>query len=340
MGSLPEATATLDATAVRKDYLRRHLVPLWLRPESALWYAHESFVVRQLLGTPMSRPTLEYACFDGTPTLVLLGGEFGLDFDVYSEVSWSRDSVHWQSFNDDYYNVSRGRQAAVDVTTPPRETFDVGLSWKQAHLEKAARLGLYGRLVEADPNQPLGMFGDATFATIWAPNLYWVDDLPLALGEMRRILQPGGALVTVLPDPAVLEPMLFNLADRTDPAWIRDIDRGRFANFSRQARTVDQWTALFADAGLSVDQHEWFIPKSVLYVHDIGFRPMFPVFMNMYETLRQHRPEDWRKLKEHWIETVYYFLAPLCDTEWMTRMGMENLYHAFRLTPRDAARKV
>lgn len=321
------------APGSRQDYLRRHLTPLWLRPESALWYAHESFVVRELLGAPMARPSLEFGCFDGTPTLVLLGGEFGTGFDVYSDVSWSRDSVHWQSLTDDYYNVSRTAGATVDVITTTTERIDVGLSWKQAHLEKAGRLGLYERLVEHDPNTAMTMFEDGSFETIWAPNLYWVDNLDVALSEMARVLRPGGRMVTVLPDPAVLEHMLSRFSGVADPGWIRDLDRGRTENFSRQARTRDAWTALFEKNGLAVTRHEWFIPLPVLQVHDIGFRPMFPVFMNMYETLRQHRPEDWRALKEHWIETVYYFLAPLCDLEWMERMGTSKVYHAFQVTP-------
>ncbi len=200
----------------RQDYLRRHLTSLWLRPESALWYAHEAFVVRKMLQTPMRGPSLEFGCFDGTPTFILLGGEFGLDFDVYSDVSWSRGSVHWQSLTDDYYNVSRAASSGIDIVTPAAEGFDVGLSWKAAHLEKAARLNLYGRLVEHDPNLPMPMFADASFETIWAPNLYWVDNLGVALAELRRILKPGGRLVTVLPDPSVLDHMLSRFASVTN----------------------------------------------------------------------------------------------------------------------------
>lgn len=282
----------------------------------------------------MERPSLEYACFDGTPTFILLGGEFGINFDVYSEVTWNRDSLHWQSFKDDYYNVSGGGKHDLDIKVRPAETFDVGLSWKTAHLEKAARLGLYGRLVEHDPARPMTMFADASFATIWAPNLYWVDDLATVLAELRRILEPGGRLVTVMPDPVTLDYMLARFGPTTDEAWIRDLDRGRSANIARQARTLDQWAATFDKAGLTLAQHERFIQRAVLQVYDVGFRPMFPVFMNMYNVLRQHRLDDWRYLKQHWIETVYYFLAPLCDTDWMDRQGMDSVYHAFRLTPR------
>lgn len=325
--------AAPTATGIRKDYLRRHLTPLWLRPESALWYAHEAQLVREMLGEPLTRPSLEFNCFDGTPTFVLLGGAFGIGFDVYSEVSWSADSHHWRSFTDDYYNVSGRSQEGIDIATRPAETIDVGLTGKQAHVDKAARLQLYDRLVQHDPNAPMTMFEDASFATIWAPNLYWVDELAGTLRELGRILKPGGRMVTVLPDPSVLEPMIYTVGDRIDPDWARDIDRGRHSNFSRQARTLEAWREIFAAAGLRIARHERFIPRVVLQTHDVGFRPMFPVFMRMYEALRQHRPEDWRGLKQHWIDTVYYFLAPLCETRWMDEMNMERVYHAFQLEP-------
>ena len=76
-----------------------------------------------------------------------------------------------------------------------------------------------------------------------------------------------------------------------------------------------------------------FIPTLVAQVYDIGLRPMFPVFMNIYETLRKHSHEDLLEIKEHWIETVYYFLAPLCETEWMDKMGMRKTWHIFELRP-------
>jgi SAM-dependent methyltransferase len=320
----------MTATEIRQDYLRRHLTPLWLRPESALWYAHESHLAREMLGTPMARPSLEFTCFDGTPTLVLLGGAYGPEFDVYSEVSWSPQSHHWHSLADDYYNVS-GRGGSIDVVTPPLERIDVGLTEKKAHLDKAARLNLYDHLVEHDPNRPLTMFADGSFATIWAPNLYWVDKLDVALNELRRVLAPDGRLVTVLPDISVLTPMLYSVAQKIDPGWARDIDRGRYSNFARQARTLDGWQSAFAAAGLRIARHERLIPRIVLQAHDVGFRPMFPVFMRIYDALRECHREEWRRVKQHWIDTVYYFLAPLCDTAWMDEMRMERVYHAFQL---------
>ena len=326
-------SSNVDVSATRKEYLRQFLVPFWLRPESALWYAHEAVLARAALGA-LRPPALEFGCMDAAPTFVMLGGGFDQGFDVYREVAWSEDSMHWQSLRDDYYNTSR--QAAVEpphILRRPAEGFEVGLSWKRAHLDKAARLGLHRRLVEHDPNQPLTMFEPETFATVWAPNLYWVDRIDVALRALRRVVRADGRFVTVLPDRSALDFLLYRFVDRADPQWIKDLDRGRYSNVSRQARTLEEWRQVLASAGWEIEEHVGFLPRLVLQVNDVGCRPMFPVLMHIYETLRQRCPEDWLQIKAHWIKTMLHFMEPLCETEWMERLQMEQVWHLFALRP-------
>lgn len=288
----------------------------------------------RFLGQPVQGPSLDLGCTDGVPTFVMLGGEFGLDFDVYTEVAWTKDLVHWSSLGDDYFNTFEIEGVrAPDVTTRPAGSFDVGLSWKRAHIEKASRLGVYRRLVECDPNRALTMFEDRSVATIWAPNLYWLDNIEGALSECARILRSDGRIVTAVPDVTQLDQMLYRFVDRTDGPWIRDLDRGRYENTARQARDLAQWVGLFGDSRLQVKRHECIIPALVGRVYDIGFRPMFPVLMHMYETLRECGQEKLTALKKHWIDTAYYFLAPLCDLDWMDRMNDGFLWHVFELEP-------
>ena len=72
------------------------------------------------------------------------------------------------------------------------------------------------------------------------------------------------------------------------------------------------------------------MPSLVGEIYDIGFRPMFPVLMNIYEKLKKSSTSDeFIELKEHWTETINHFLDPLCDTSWMYKM--EKLWHIFEL---------
>lgn len=315
----------------KKEYLRRLLCPFWLRPETAVWYAHEAFMARDYLGPSLRQPSLEFGCMEGTSTFVLLGGEFGMGFDVYSEVAWRPDSMTWKP-EDDYFNVTRAEgRSTIEISKAPDEQFEFGLSWKRAHLDKAGRLAIHQQLIEHDPNRPLTMFEDGRLATIWAPNLYWVDNLDGTLAEFHRVLAKDGHLVTVLPDSSALGYMLYNWADQTNAEWIKDLDRGRYANTSRQARSFTQWEEFFAVKGLAIVRHDMFLPKIVFQVNDIGFRPMFPVFMHIYEALSQHSPGELLSVKTQWIDTAFHFLAPLCETDWMERMQIPNVWHIFDL---------
>jgi SAM-dependent methyltransferase len=315
----------------RREYLRRLLGPMWLRPESALWYAHEAAVARDWLD-PLQSPSLELGCMEGVSTFVMLGGEFGLGFDVYRDVEWSDRSHRWGSLAEDYYDKLPASRD-VDILSRPQQRFDTGLAWKRSHVEKAARLGIHDTLVEHDPNEQLGMFEDGAFALVWGPNLYWIDRFEQMLGELRRIVRPDGRIVTVLPDRSALDHMLHRFADSTNPDWIANLDRGRHANISRQARTHEEWRELFSGAGLSVSRHEAFLPQVVFQVSDIGLRPLFPVLMNVYETLRAKSEDDLLRIKQHWIEVAEEFLGPLCDTEWMDAMAMPRVWSIFELRP-------
>jgi SAM-dependent methyltransferase len=316
----------------RSDYLRRLLVPFWLRPETPLWYAHEAYLVRRYLGERLRGPSLELGCMDGVSTFVMLGGEFGMDFDVYAATTWDDASHRFQSRAQDYFDTVKGVGEPIDIVRRPEDRFDVGLTWKAAHLAKAAQLGIHDELVEHDPNLGLEPFADERFATVWAPNLYWIDELAGLLGELRRVLRPEGRLLTVLPDASAPREMLYHLRDRAPAQWIDNLDRGRYGNISKQARELDEWHATFAAAGLDVLRHERFLPKPVFQFNDVGARPLFGVLLHIYELLKRSSPDDLREVKEHWIEVAFDFLAPLCDVEWM--QGMPELWHIFELGQR------
>jgi hypothetical protein len=267
---------------------------------------------------------------------VLLGGKFGPAFDVYREVQWDKDAHRRSTLQDDYFDVVRVDHQPIDIDTIPDDCFELGLDWKESHLLKARRLQVHQKLILCNPNHGLAVIPSSSMVTIWAPNLYWNENLTTVLHEFRRILRQDGRVITIAPDVAQLNHMLYRFAGQIDPDWLRDLDRGRYQNVSKQARSFAQWEAVMADCGLQISSHSMFIPALVGQVYDVGFRPMFSVFMNMYEKLQEHSPADLLALKQHWIETTYHFLAPFCDLEWMQTANMENLWHIFELRPKPA----
>ncbi|MDH3974316.1 MAG: hypothetical protein OEV42_08555 [Deltaproteobacteria bacterium] len=313
------------------EILRRLLVPLWLRPESAMWYAHMLYMAREFLGTDIEKPSLEFGCMDGVNTVVLLGGEFNETFDVYREVSWSRDSHKQSTLKDDYFNTVNKSVELVDIKKPPTTRFDFGVDWKDAHLVKSERMSVFNKLIKINTKKPQTKLESKSIRTIWAPNIYWTEDMTATLAELHRILHPEGRIITIAPDKKQLEFMFYRFADKSTSSWLKNLDRGRYENASRHARILSEWEKVFGEGGLRITRHEQFIPAIVAKVYDIGFRPMFPVFMNMYEKLLTHSDEELLDLKKHWIETAFHFFSPLCDTGWMENMKMENGWHIFEL---------
>ena len=311
------------------DIMQRLLVPLWLRPESAMWYAHMLHEARRML-KDFKHPAMEFGCMDGVNTFVLLGGEFEQSFDIFSEVKWDKSSHTRSTLKDDYFDTTGSLTKDKIIKKPHEGYFDLGLDWKKSHIKKAKRVNVFRDFILCDPNQPLDMISDAKFQTIWAPNLYWINNLLGLVQELYRILGDNGCIVTVVPGIEQLNHSWYRYADRADRKWLQDLDRGRYQNSKKTARTYDEWVSLFDSCNLKVLEHQRFLPALVGEIYDIGFRPMFPVFMNMYEKLKKSISLDqFLEIKQHWIDTVNHFLEPLCDTSWM--MKMDYLWHIIEL---------
>jgi len=318
----------------REEIFRRLLSPLWLRPESALWYAHMLFAAGEMLGPDLESPSMEFGCMDGVNTFVLLGGELGPGFDVFREVHWSKQS-HLDAPGVDYFDITRAIELTdADFVRRPNGQLDVGVDWKPSHLTKSARLGVYRRLELCVPGQGLPELPTAHVRTLWAPNIYWMKDLPQTLAELSRVLSPEGRIVTIAPDRRLLEHMWFPRVRRLDEGLARALDRGRYDNARHNARTREEWESEFAAAGLEVRQHRRFIPALVGETYDLGLRPMFPVFMNMYERLERASPGEWLAFKLGWIRHLAELLTPLCTGPLAEADDDSMLWHVFELIRR------
>jgi len=312
---------------------RRLLTALWLRPERALWDAHELFWAGQYLDKDFRQPSLEYGCTEGTPSFIMLGGVFGDSFDDYREVDWQKDSFkEHQMLKSDYFDsFNKDLHIDLDIVKQPDITFEYGLSWKNTHIQKAKRLNIYKHLILRPLGDPLPMFQDLYFETIFAPNLFWVEKKLLSqiCNELKRILRPNGRIITIFPDISQKECLLYDAGRKIDAKWMNDIDRGLHFNLTIHALSLKRWKEFFLEHKLKINRHDRFISDVVSQIYQIGMRPMFPVFMNMYEKLLACSKNDWIDVKKHWIDTAYHFLSPMCEHK------EKNVWHIFEVKHSD-----
>lgn len=300
-----------------------------------MWYAHELQAVGRLLGDTVESPSLEFGCLDGVNTFLLLGGEFDFAFDLYKNVNVRPDHL---ATTHDYFDAADVLPGAADLQVRPANGFDYALDYKATHLRKAAALGLYKQTILQGLDDPVSSLEAESLATIWAPMLFWVERtrITTVLRDFHRVLRTGGRIVTMLPDACIGAHLIQarGAVAGADDAWIREIDVGKHANFTRNSRSFQEWEDVFGQAGLVVTSHARFAPPLIVRIYDIGFRPMFPVFMKMYDALRQCSSAALLDVKRHWVETCGHFLKPLCEDSAADSALSEMTWHVFELRRR------
>jgi hypothetical protein len=295
------------------DIFKKLIVPYWLRPESALWYSHMIFNAKKYLGDIVESPSIDFGTMDGVNSLILMGGEFNFDFDIYGEVEWDTNSFKTFNGTHDYFNRIDENIVFPDLKNKPINQFCFGVDWKQSHIIKSTRLKVHKEFLLIDIENPFLNVKDRSIKTIWAPNIYWSPAIEKTLMELSRVLHPEGKIITIGPGSNQLSYMLTRFEGMLDPNWIADMDRGRSINSKRHSKSFLEWKSLFLKSGLDIKRSDGFISPLVAKTYDLGFRPMFPVFMQFYEKIKMHSLGDLIEVKQDWIDNITHFIHPLCQ---------------------------
>ena len=295
----------------------------WLRPETALW---RELDIRAMAPFAFESPSLDLGCGDGTFSFIRAGGRFDDRFDVFQTVD------HLDQFFDnvDVFDAYRPPTSAV-VAQPPRYEIDCGFDHKQNLLLKAGHLGLYRRLECGDAAAPLP-FSDGSFGSVFSNIVYWLDDPGLVIAEISRILRPGGRACLMLPNRTLPEFSFYNRlhleTGNPDWAFLEQLDRGRFADNIRHARSGATWEGMFQSAGLRVERHVSHLSKTVIQMWDIGLRPLFPALRRMAGAIPA---EELLPIKREWVAVLRHFLEPVAAMDNELGQGAEPAFLCYCL---------
>lgn len=295
----------------------------WLRPETALW---RELDIHAMANFNFNSPSLDLGCGDGIFSFIRAGGCFSQDFDAFHSVS---------DLNKFFENVdvfdSFERELSPTLNREPRYKIDCAFDQKEKLLKKASSLNLYNKFLLGDANQPLP-FPSGSFRSLFSNIVYWLDDPAAVIGEIARVLKPGGQACLMLPNTTLTEFSFYNqLYVKTgNPEWsfLSKLDRGRFGDNIRQVKSAETWESLFSSAGLQVKAHKQHLSKTIIQVWDIGLRPLFPVLRKMIVSLK---PDQLCAIKSEWVSTVKSFLEPLSRMDDRLGQGKDPAFHCYIL---------
>lgn len=256
----------------------------------------------------------------------MLGGETNYNFDDYCDLpNYSNKNKR----NDFFQNIKKCH--LNPIKKPANIKIQIGTSWKKAHLIRAKRLNLYKNLYLVKIGKALP-FKSNSAATIWAPNLFWnkPSHLNKIIKEFKRILQKNGRIVLIVPDKSQKTHEFWQSLKDSLKYYYKNFNRGIIKNLTLNAKSAKAWKQLFERNELKVSKHIKFLPALVGKVYQLGFRPMFPVLLQIYQKLEKSNPRGLRHLKQRWLKSITHFMIPLCSIPEKGIHG-KRLWHAFEL---------
>ena len=271
-------------------------------------------------------PSLDLGCGDGIFSFVRAVGQFDLSFDAFHTMS----NLDKYFDNVDVFDTFDASVSPI-ITRSPNYMIDYGFDHKENLLNKADKLGLYREMMLGNANNTLP-FQDNSFMSIFSNIVYWLDEPNSVFQEIARILKKGGKACFMLPNKTFPNFSFYNqlYVKQGKPEWqfLEKLDRGRFADNIRQARSVEDWVELFDGVGLNVISHNTHLSKVAIQIWDIGLRPLFPVLKKMVNNLSE---EDLLDVKKEWINIIRQFVEPIINMDDKLDIEIEPAFHCFIL---------
>lgn len=291
--------------------LKRYLNLYWLRPENGLITTFKSKAFENL---KIVSPSLDLSCGDGMYMAIHLGAVFDIDFDFFKSTK-AREFSH-SKFIDIYDAYDENYE--VKFVKKPSMQIDYGTDWKQALLDKAAKVEVYKNLVLHDNNKLPLPFSDNYFKSIHSNSVYWVKEPDKLISDIFRITAPRGNVALELLTPHRYE-TLIQLEQFLSPRAIEILDRKRRANTTGM-REYSEWKEIIENAGFTIRQVDSVYPhKLIMDIWNVGLRPISHLLIQMSEALSK---EERVRIKEEWVSIFFELFKQLLTLK--TSYDLEN----------------
>ena len=290
----------------------------WLRPEVALLKYYQAL---HWTKWKFREPSLDLLSGDGEFSFLAWGGEFDPLIDMYVNVPpitiddyFSNRDVYNIPFEKKAYRIKK--KADIKITT--------GFDYSKGQINKAKRLGLYRKFITSDLNSGLGMISDRSYRSVFTNSLNVSKNLNPLLTDIRRILTKDGRFYLSVQDRMQVDFALYNIYKKWKLRLGKYLDRGYYKNLVDSVVDIDRLSREIKKCGFKVVSKESFGPEIVYTIYQIGLRPMFPAFMEMYHSLPKKKFWD---VKAKWIENLFKLFQELLDPDKAKIFGKECFWH-------------